>query len=252
MRLPVSSRLVRYRRSSPVSYAFGVYPTLEMLSVCPELAEAVLLDDPERGGDGVARLREFCCARGVPVQVAPRVIRRVSGRFFPAVGVFRKPSRPIAAGDNHVVLCRPQYRGNVGTIVRTMVGFGFGHLALVGEGADLMHPDVVRASMGAVFRLRWAQFGGLDEYFRAFPGHHLCCFDAAGTVPVDQFSPLHPFALVFGSEGDGLPAGAAALGTTVRIGHGPSIDSLNLGVAVGIALHQCKRLVQPPPGSGVA
>jgi TrmH family RNA methyltransferase len=243
MRLPVSSRLKRYHRSSPVSYAFGVYPTLEMLSVCPELAEAVILDDPERGDEGVGRLHGLCDSRGVPISVGPRVIRRLSGRFFPAVGVFRKPRRSIDAAANHVVLFRPQYRGNLGTIVRTMVGFGFTDLAVVGEGTDLMHPDVVRASMGAVFHLRWALFDGLDAYAREFAAHQLCCFAAAGEVPIERLAPRRPFSLVFGSEGDGLPAGALGLGTTVRIAHGPCIDSLNLGVAVGIALHECARLL---------
>jgi TrmH family RNA methyltransferase len=213
-----------------------------MLSVRPELAETVLLDSAEQGGEGVRRLKELCRTLGVRIQIAPRVIRRVSGRFFPAAGVFRKADRPMAASENHVVLCRPQYRGNVGTIVRTMIGFGFAQLALVGEGTDLMHPEVVRASMGAVFHLRWMQFESLDAYGQTFPDHRLCCFDAAGDVPVEQLAPRPPFSLVFGSEGEGLPLSAAALGTTVRIGHGPSIDSLNLGVAVGIVLHQCTRL----------
>jgi TrmH family RNA methyltransferase len=241
MRLPVSPRLSRYRRSSPVSYAFGVYPTLEMLSVCPELVETVILDDPERGDEGVRKLQSTCVSRGVPIIVGPRLIRRLSGRFFPAAGVFRKPRRPVDAGENHIVLFRPQYRGNLGTVVRTMVGFGFTDLAVAGEGTDLMHPDVVRASMGAVFRLRWTLFEGLEAYAGEFPAHQLCCFDAAGEVPVEQLVRRHPFSLVFGSEGDGLPRGARERGTTVRIAHGPSIDSLNLGVAVGIALHECAR-----------
>lgn len=241
MRLPVSSRVVRYRRSSQVSYAFGVYPTLEMLSVCPELAETVLLESGKRGGAGTGKLKELCRARGIPIKVAPRVIRRVSGRFFPAVGVFRKPGRPMAARENHIVLCRPRYRGNVGTIARTMVGFE--DLALAEEGTDLMHPDAVRASMDAVFHLGWTQLDSVAAYVRAFPARHLYCFDAEGHVPIEQLCPRPPFSLVFGSEGEGLPSSAVTLGTTVRIEHGPSIDSLNLGVAVGIALHQCAHLV---------
>ena len=234
----MSARLQRYRQSLAVSYTFGVSPTLELLSVCPECAEQVLLDEGE-GGEGVAKLRAACRSSGVPVVVSARAIRQVSARFFPAVGVFRKRPSPICGDASHVVLFRPQFGGNVGTVVRTMVGFGADNLAVVRPAPDMLAPDVVRGSMGAVFRLHWTEFESLEEYRRAFGGHHLYCFTTDGRVPVEQLVPQPPFAFVFGSEGAGLPAGVGDLGATVRIGHGPAIDSLNLGVAVGIALHRC-------------
>jgi TrmH family RNA methyltransferase len=234
----VSARLQRYRPSLPLSYAFGISPTLELLAVCPELAEQVLLHGPE-GGEGVAKLREMCSASGVPLEVSPRGIRQASARFFPVVGVFRKFSRPIRPDRDHVVLFRPQFGGNVGTVIRTMVGFGIEDLAMVRPAPDLMAPDVVRASMGAVFRLRWTEFEDLDAYRRAFGGHSLYCFTPDGDVSVEALAPRRPFSLVFGSEGAGLPAAVRTLGATVRIGHCSAIDSLNLGVAVGIALHRC-------------
>jgi TrmH family RNA methyltransferase len=46
-----------------------------------------------------------------------------------------------------------------------------------------------------------------------------------------------PLALVFGNEGAGLAPEVRVLGTSVRIPHSDRVDSLNLAVAVGIALH---------------
>ncbi len=241
-RLPVSARLQRYRPSLGLSYTFGISPTLELLALCPQHAERVLLHDA-KGGPGVAKLRAQCGACGVPLDVNPRGIRQVSARFFPVVGVFRKFSRPVRADADHVLLFRPQFGGNVGTVIRTMVGFGIEDLALVRPAPDLMSPDVVRGSMGAVFRLRWTEFDDLDAYRRAFAGHSLYCFTPDGDQPVERLVPRRPFALVFGSEGAGLPPAVRRTGTTVRIGHRASIDSLNLGVAVGIALHECVRTV---------
>jgi tRNA G18 (ribose-2'-O)-methylase SpoU len=46
------------------------------------------------------------------------------------------------------------------------------------------------------------------------------------------------FALLVGTEGEGLSAAVEALATRrVRIAMRPGVDSLNLGVAAGIALH---------------
>jgi TrmH family RNA methyltransferase len=238
-RSPVPPRLPRYRESLEHSYTFGVGPTLELLSVCPECVEQVLLHDPEHGGEGVQKLRALCRSCGIPIAVSPRDIRRVSARFFPVVGVFHKRRRPIRDDANHVVLFRPQYEGNVGTVIRTMVGFGLEHLAVVRPAPDLMAPGVIRGSMGAIFRLHWTLFESLDGYRQAFGDHRVYCFTTDGEVSLEELVPRRPFAFVFGSEGAGLPAEARHLGATVRIGHRPAIDSLNLGVAVGIALHEC-------------
>ena len=239
--LAVSARLQRYRESLALSYTFGISPTLELLEVCPECVEQVLLHDPEGGGDGAVKLRAVCRSLNIPVVVSPRAIRRVSARFFPAVGVFRKCRRPIRQDASHVVLFQPQYEGNVGTIIRTMVGFGLEHLAVVRPAPDPMAPGVIRGSMGAIFRLHWTQFEDLDEYRRTFPAHRLYCFTTDGERAVEELVPQRPFSFVFGSEGAGLPADVRGLGATVRIGHCAAIDSLNLGVAVGIALHECAR-----------
>jgi RNA methyltransferase, TrmH family len=50
-----------------------------------------------------------------------------------------------------------------------------------------------------------------------------------------------PFALVFGSEPAGLSAEYRKVGTSVRIPHGGRIDSLNLPIAVGIALYEATK-----------
>jgi len=238
----VSVRLKKYRKSFPHSYAFGVYPTLELLSTRPECVQQVLLHAPEKGGRGIRKVRHACRARSIPTLVCPRVIRRLSGRDFPAVAVFRKYRRPVGPQANHVVLHRPQYEGNVGTIIRTMVGFGLGHLVIVGAAPDVMSPSVIRGSMGAVFRLHWSRFDSLKAYQRTFSERCLYYFTTDGRLSVEQLVPEGKFSFVFGSEGAGLPAAATELGTTVRIRHSGSIDSLNLAVAVGIALHEAAHM----------
>jgi len=60
------------------------------------------------------------------------------------------------------------------------------------------------------------------------------------SVRLADFAAARPprTALLIGTEGDGLTAGAeAATDLRVRIPISPSVDSLNLSVAAGIALH---------------
>jgi len=237
-RCPVSVRYQRYSKSCAYSYAFGISASIELLRWRPRWAREVLVLREDTGSTGVGQLVHLCEARGIPVRCCPHVIRRIAGREYPAVGVFTKYGLPIHSEANHLVLHQPRRTGNIGTTIRTMIGFGVTHLAVVGPGPEIASPEVVRASMGALFRLRWTRFETLAEYAGAFPEHRLYCFMTDGELCLEGLAPQPPFSLVFGSEGEGLPAIARRLGTTVQICHSRRIDSLNLGVAAGIALHE--------------
>ena len=62
---------------------------------------------------------------------------------------------------------------------------------------------------------------------------------ATPIADVDSGDRNAPVALLLGSEGDGLSAGArAAAGECVRIPLAPGVDSLNVATAAAIALHR--------------
>jgi hypothetical protein len=50
-----------------------------------------------------------------------------------------------------------------------MAGFGFHDLVLVRPAADAFDPKVIRASMGALFRVSFEYFDSFDDYARASP-----------------------------------------------------------------------------------
>ena len=67
-----------------------------------------------------------------------------------------------------MALVCPSDMGNLGTILRTLLGFGIRDLALVGNGADVWNPKVVRASMGALFRMEVESFPEFSDYLNRF------------------------------------------------------------------------------------
>jgi TrmH family RNA methyltransferase len=121
-----------------------------------------------------------------------------------------------------------------------MVGFGLSELALVKPAADIFDPRVIRASMGALFRLNFDYFDSFDAYRSTFP-HHLYPFLTDGATPLHEATFDSPYALIFGSESSGLPDAYRRLGASVTIPHSYAIDSLNLSVAVGIALYAATK-----------
>ena len=227
-----------YKKEFEHSYTFGVFPTLELLAHRPEQALLMLLHSQGERNQGVAKIRAACRARGVTLEVNDKVVERLSPKENTyAVGVFRKWQDKLDAEANHVVLVNPGDMGNLGTIMRTMLGFGVGDLALVRPAADLFDPRAVRASMGALFSLRTHYFDTFADYSGRFT-RNLYPFITDGEARLDKVRFKAPFSLVFGNESSGLPDEYRQLGTSVSIAHTQKIDSLNLPVAVAIALYE--------------
>ena len=221
------------------SYAPGVFPSLQLMLNCPERAQRLLLSE-KASGEGVEKLREICRQHRVREEYADKALSRISGKqnCFAAV-VFEKWQSDLKKDAPHVVLHHPMDEGNLGTIQRTLLGLGVEDIAVIRPAADVFDPRVVRATMGAVFSLRVKYYEDFSLYRMEHPGHALYPFMLDGSVMLEEAAAdvRHPWALVFGNEGSGLPAEFAQMGQAVRIPHNDKIDSLNLSIAAGIGAY---------------
>jgi TrmH family RNA methyltransferase len=234
-------RLKRYRKHFEYSYANGVFTTLELLDAQQEHVLEVVLSSKSERNVGVAKLKALCARNHVPVETNDRTIERLSPKgSHLAMGVFRKYPSRLDPNCNHVVLVNPGDMGNVGTIARTMLGFGMTDLALIRPAVDVFDPKTLRASMGAVFRLSFEYYDSFEDYSHSF-AHNLYPLMTNGRVDIACVRFELPFALIFGNESSGLPDEFLNAGTSVAIPHDRRIDSLNLSAAVAIALYESTR-----------
>jgi TrmH family RNA methyltransferase len=234
-------RLKKYTRDAPYSYTYGVFPTLELLRYQPKFVEEVLLHSAGERNEGVDKILALCNGARIPMHRDDKLVERLSPKDNTyAIGVFKKYRPALDAQANHVVLVNPGDMGNLGTTLRTLVGFGISNLALVKPAADIFDPRVIRASMGAVFQVNFAYYESFNDYHAAFK-HHIYPFMTDGVLPLHEAEFEQHFALVFGNESSGLTPGYHAVGTSVSIPHRPAIDSLNLSVAIGIALYEATK-----------
>lgn len=228
----------KYKKDFPHSYALGPFPTFELLNHRPDRARAVYYRDTFTERD---KLTALCASLGVPCLCSGKALDRISQKeICYAAGEFDKfPSRLDPAAP-HVALVHPGDMGNLGTIMRTLLGFGVKDLALIGGGADHWHPKTVRASMGAVFRLRVQEFPDFPAYLRDFgPGRDIFPFMLdGGAVLTPETCPRVPlYTLVFGNEATGLPAEYQTYGQSLFIAQSREVDSLNLAVAVAVGTY---------------
>lgn len=233
-------KLEPYSRKLDYSYQLGVFPSLMLLEARPDCAQRLLLHPAGLENEGVVKLRERCAALGVREEMAERVLRRESKKDNCFAGlVFKKYDCPLDPAASHAVLCQISDNGNAGTAMRSLLGFGVRDVAVVRPCVDVFDPHVLRASMGAFFKLRVKVYEDFDAYRADFPDRPLYPFMLDGARPLNEVAreAKPPFSLVFGNEQTGLPARFAALGQSVFIPQSDEIDSLNLAVAVSVGTY---------------
>lgn len=233
--------LSAYKSALDYSYAPGIFPSMECLTHRPENVRRLLVHSSAAGREGADRLCALAEELGVRVEEADRALARISGKenCF-AAAVFEKFEDAPDPGKPHVVLHNPGDSGNVGTILRTALGLGIEDVALIRPCADLFDPKTVRASMGALFRLRVKVYDRFEDYRKAFPDRALYPFMLDASVPLREAVKDRPpvWTLVFGNEGKGLPKEFADMGQAVRIESSDRVDSLNLAVAAAIGIYE--------------
>ena len=232
--------LQAYDAKLDYSYAPGVFPSMECLLNQPEAVRRLLVHSQSQDSEGVQKLMALCQEKHIRVEVADKALSRISGKenCF-AAAVFKKRQGLLEADAPHVVLHNPSDFGNLGTILRTCLGFGVKSLAIIRPAADVFDPRVIRASMGAMFSLNVKVYDAFEAYRQEFPAHALYPFMLNGSCSLEEAAAAirKPFALVFGNEGRGLPAEFAQMGRAVRIPHSNQIDSLNLSIAAAIGVY---------------
>ncbi|HDD56313.1 MAG: TrmH family RNA methyltransferase [Chloroflexota bacterium] len=232
-------KLKRYQSDFEYSYCLGVYPTLELITYQPQAVLAVLLHSKGSKNQGVEKIRRLAGNLQIEIQENDHQVEKLSQRGNTyAIGVFQKYAMRTNPQENHLVLVNPSSMGNLGTIMRTMLGFGYQDLAIIDPAADAFHPKVIRASMGAFFQVRLQNFRSFTDYWGSQANHKLYPLMTDGKIPLPEAILEKPYALVFGDEGSGLGQEYHQYGTSLRIPQAKEVDSLNLALAVGITLYQ--------------
>jgi len=231
-------KLKRYARDFDHSYCYGVYPTLELIKHQPDKILAVLVHSKGSDNQGISKIRQACGNFQIELIENDRLVEKIADRGNTyAIGVLKKFKSQLGFQENHIVLVNPSSMGNLGTIIRSMLGFGYRELALIEPAADHFDPRVIRASMGAIFQTKIMRFQTFPNYWGSFGEHQLYPMMTNGKISLPEVEFQDPHSLVFGSESSGLDNDYTDYGTSVRIPQNNNIDSMNLALSVGISMY---------------
>ena len=162
-----------------------------------------------------------------------------------AIGfVFALPEAPAPDPQAAtVVLDRLQDAGNVGSILRSAAAFGVQQVLALKGTAALWSPKVLRAGMGAHFRLRLIE--GLDESALDLLTVPLVATSSHAGSDLHNVNLPSPCAWVLGHEGQGIsPALQQRCALQVRIPQPGGEESLNVAAAAAVCLYESARRAQ--------
>ena len=234
-------KVTSYKRDNVYTYGLGATVAMEYLLKNREAVRAVILHPGFRSEDTIAKIRDIC-GSDIPVSVEEKPFNILSKKdnCFVIV-VIEKKDVKIRDG-NHMVLVNPSNCGNLGTIVRSCLGFGVEDIAIVGKtAADPCDPKTIRASMGACASVRIEVFDDFEDYAKRFPSNNLYPFMLDGSTKLQETTINKPFSLIMGNEATGLDPVFQNIGQPIRIEHSGNIDSLNITIAASIGLYEATK-----------
>ncbi len=175
-----------------------------------------------------------------PTYVSDQVMAKIQNNksLNDYVAICRIPAVRLDYGDRFVVLENVQDPGNVGTIIRTALAFGYDGVLLTDDCADIYAEKTVQASQGAIMRMPVVRMK-LEEIVEFL--HEQQCKIIATLPKTDNVlsnaTKYDKYALMFGNEGNGLSKQAIAhCDEAVRI-EMDDFESLNVACAAAICLY---------------
>ncbi|MDD2469980.1 MAG: TrmH family RNA methyltransferase [Bacilli bacterium] len=231
----------KYTKGNDVSYTLGVFPTIELIKNKPNLIEKIIFSTKLDISENVRNeILDFCHKHSVKYEIDDKIINKLSDKDnCYVIGVYRIEKMSLDKNEPHIVLVNPSNMGNLGTIIRTVLGFDFKNIAIINPAVDINNPKVVRASMGALFNINYKYYDSFEQYKSEYPNHPIYTFMLNGDNEIKDIEINGGiYSLVFGNEASGLSADYMDEGKSIVIEHTKNIDSLNLTVAVGVATYE--------------
>lgn len=179
------------------------------------------------------------------ILVNESIIDKLSTSVTPQkiIGVCRGGYSDEIKGDRFVLLDGVSDPGNIGTIIRSAVGFKVDQIILSKESCDCYNSKVLRSTQGGIFNVGLVKM----DLTKAIEQLKKMGVKVIGTSltgdNISDFSSSR-YALVLGNEAHGVQSDIQALcDQNVLIKTEPALESLNVGVAGSIMMYELYKSI---------
>jgi len=161
------------------------------------------------------------------------------------MGVCSIKEREITSKKRLLLVDNVQDPGNLGTLIRSALAFGFDGMVISEDTVDIYNEKVVRATQGALFNLPILR-RDLLSYVADLQKSGVKIYGTALNTKakvIDEMSMDDYMAFIVGNEGAGVKDSLIAVcDECVIIQMASEVESLNVGVAGSILMHQFNDL----------
>jgi RNA methyltransferase, TrmH family len=241
----------KYRREQGAFVVEGIQPVWRAVAAGWPV-EALIADEDLRPDAPAAGMLTEAAGRGTRVvRLSHELFQRLANRDGTPglLAIVRSRHRELAdlavgTGSVFVALNQISNPGNLGTILRTADAVGGSGVILIGDCTDPFAPTSVKASMGSIFAVPVALAPDASSFLDWAGAHQVAVLATSGRADTEHWDLAYqpPLALLFGSEGDGLPAELLARANTrIKIPMTGTAESLNLAAAAAVLLYEARR-----------
>ncbi|MDY5441736.1 MAG: RNA methyltransferase [Candidatus Enteromonas sp.] len=215
------------RKPMPECFLVEGFHMVQMAAEEGALTEVFALEDPHIQG-----VKTSLVTREIIDKVC------VSKNPEPICGLCSLKRNDEPLGERILVLDHLQDPGNVGTLLRTAVAFGFDDVWLLPNTCSPFNPKSLASSQGAIFkvRLHTAKYDDLEKLHGQ--GYAILGTALRDSVPMEDYPVPEKLALVLGNEGKGMTEEAIKKCDTMLKISIRSMESLNVAAAGAIFLHK--------------
>lgn len=154
--------------------------------------------------------------------------------YFDVIGVCKK-TNPMISSNRILMLDDIQDPDNLGALMRSASAFGFMHIILSHQSADVYNEKAIRASKGALFDLYIERKPLVEAILSLKESNYTIIYtDAHGS---ESYEPKGPLVLILGNEGHGVSEDVKHIADASITIPTQNVESLNVSVAGAILMH---------------
>ena len=172
--------------------------------------------------------------------VTKEIMKKLTDQVTPpsVIAVCKKQEEEFA-DEPLLILDGIQDPGNLGTIIRSAVAFGFKEVILSEDTVDVYNPKVIRSTEGMLFHVKVLR-RDLPEFLSSIVKEYMICgTDVTEGVYVEKTAFPPKFALIIGSEGQGMRGNVRSFcDKFFYIPMENTCESLNAGVSASILMYE--------------
>lgn len=176
------------------------------------------------------------------ILVTKEIIKKLSFSETPQmiIGVCKYLSYNENENFNKVLLLDGlQDPGNIGTLIRSALGFGIDLVVLSNDSVDLYNDKLIRSSQGALFKVKAVQ-KDIKKMISLLKKHNIKVFGTSlkNGKNLTSYEKMSSYGLILGNEGNGVKKDILSItDENIFIEMNQELESLNVAISGAIIMH---------------